>query len=200
MLALALAACGAAQKQTPAGPPPGAESDTNTPAPPAPPLANAQPPTPTAYAAELAKIGLDPKDLPAIDKVPPEQLRQTMKLIAKSLGVRCTVCHDFTSDQRSKRMNVAEGMWNHFTRELQTKSGEPIFCDSCHHGSLSILDRRDQEAVALWMDENYVAKLTRKDGKEHACPTCHGEPAEMHFIPIWAARKAFPTFPPQVVR
>jgi len=28
------------------------------------------------------------------------------------------------------------------------------------------------------MDQNFVAKEKRRDGKEHGCETCHGDPFE----------------------
>lgn len=150
-------------------------------------------PTATEYAPQLTAIGLDPANLQPLDKLPPEQLRKVMPLFAKSLGVKCTGCHDPKSeDTRTPNMNAAIAMWDHFVRGLTTKDGQPLFCDSCHHGAELVLDRRDTEKLAIWMDENFVSKLARKDKQEHACPTCHGEPAVMKFIPLWKAGKPFP--------
>lgn len=167
-----------------------------------------QPPVATGFATELTAIGLDPKNLPPLDKLAPEQLRKTMPLFAKSLGVRCEGCHASSFEVRTPRMNVAEAMWNHFVRELTTKGGEPIFCDSCHHGAVTVLDRRNVETLAVWMDQNYVGKLARKadaptrpgagPGEDFACPACHGEPAEMKFIRFWAEGRTFPPITPEV--
>ncbi|HEY1954754.1 MAG TPA: hypothetical protein VGH28_04065 [Polyangiaceae bacterium] len=194
-LVLVVAACGGAKPSGPA-----------TPATPAPILMRG--PTATGMTAELGAIGLDPKDLPPLGKLPPEQLRKVMPLFAKSLGTKCEGCHASSFDVRTPQMNVAEQMWDHFSRQLTTKEGAPLFCDSCHHGATKILDRASDDKVFVWMDENYVAKLARKPGveapgKDHACPTCHGEPGEMKFIHIWAEGKPFPknsTDTPQVSR
>jgi len=159
----------------------------------APPPVLMQPPTATALGPSLAAIGFDPAHLPAFEDIPAEQRQKMMPLFAKSLGVPCEGCHapsDFFTV--TPRMRVAEQMWQHFVRALETSDKQPLFCDSCHHGSMRILDRKSPESVALWMDQSYVAKLARRDEAEHACPTCHGEPAEMRFIRFWAAGKPFP--------
>ncbi len=156
--------------------------------------------TPSAFAAQLTAIGLDPANLPPLGKLAPEQLRKVMPLFAKSLGTPCEGCHGPSFDQRTPEMNVAEQMWSHFSRELTSKEGGLLFCDSCDHGGAKVLDRRDTEKLAVWMDENYVTKLARKDHAEHACPTCHGEPAEMRFVRFWREGKPFPTGTPQVSR
>lgn len=148
-------------------------------------------PTATELAPQLEAIGLDPKNLPPLTKLAPEQLRKVMPLIAKSLGAKCSDCHNFASDgpqQRTARMNAGEQMWNHFVRGLTTVEGEPLFCDSCHHGSFVVLDRTDPHAVEAWMKENFVGKLTRVDQKEHGCETCHGTPMRMRFIDSWKTR------------
>ena len=182
-----LVACGGAK--TPATP--------TAPTPPAAPVPM-KGPTPTAFDAQLTAIGLDPANLPPLGKLAPEQLRKVMPLFAKSLGTKCEGCHGASFDQRTPEMNVAEQMWNHFSQELTLRDGGPLFCDSCHHGRAKVLDRRDTEKLAVWMDENYATKLARKAigaqaiRAEHACPTCHGEPAEMRFIRFWAAGKPFP--------
>ncbi len=145
-------------------------------------------PEATTLADDLTAIGLDPKELPPLKKLKPDQLRKVMKLIAKSLGVKCTACHVWNSDgppPRTARMNVAEQMWNHFVRSLTLAGGSPIFCDSCHHGSLQVLDRRDGNALAAWMKESFVRPLARVDHKEHGCATCHGEPITPRFIDLW---------------
>ena len=154
-------------------------------------------PTPTEYGAALQAIGLDPKNLPPLNKLPPEQLRKVMPLFAKSLGTKCEGCHASSFDVRTPQMNVAEQMWTHFSGNLTLKDGSPLFCDSCHHGATKVLDRSSDEKLFVWMDENYVAKLARKPdaqmpGKDHACPSCHGEPGEMKFIHYWAEGKSFP--------
>jgi hypothetical protein len=144
-----------------------------------------RPPTATELGPQLQAIGLDPKNLPPLSKLAPEQLRKVMPLFAKSLGVKCTACHVFENPEKTPRMKVAAQMWEHFARTLAISTGEPIFCDSCHHGSLAVLDRTDKTALATWMKDNFVTPLARVDGKDHGCATCHGEPLRPRFIDLW---------------
>ncbi len=149
-------------------------------------------PVPTAMAADLQALGLDPKNLPPLGKLQPEKLRKVMKLIAKSLGAKCRDCHADEMSDPTPRKRVAENMWNLFVQRLSFADGSPVFCDSCHQGTISpLLDRRDKKALSRWMDANFVDRLARRDGKEHDCPTCHGEEQENHFIDLWKAGKPF---------
>ncbi len=202
---LVLFACGGATTTQPApeGPPaPGsapsvadagaADASSHAPAPPA--SAGALSPMPTVaattMAADLTALGLDVRALPALDKLPPDKLRKVMKTFARSLNTTCTGCHDendFRAPTRNKK--IASGMWNHFVRELAQASDTPLYCDSCHAGKKTFLDRHDKKALSQWMDQNFVAKLKRRDGKDHSCETCHGDPFEGRFLETWAARK-----------
>jgi hypothetical protein len=138
--------------------------------------------TPTAYADDLKAAGLDPSKLPQLNKLPPEQLRKVMPLVAKSLGVKCTACHDFNAGAATMtpRMHVAEHMWNQFVRIRTIGGDQPVFCDSCHHGSLTVLDRRDRPALEKWMQSNFVETLGAG-----SCKTCHGEPPRWRFLEAW---------------
>ena len=69
-------------------------------------------------------------------------------------------------------------MWNDFTRALIRSEGGPVFCDSCHNGQATFLDRKDLAALGEWMEANFEAKLARADKKDHTCETCHGDPFE----------------------
>lgn len=143
----------------------------------------------SAMAADLQAIGLDPKALPPLDKMEPDKLRKLMKTFNKSLGVVCTDCHvanDFAAP--TPRKNIAAQMWNHFVRELASEGGDGfVYCDSCHQGSIGpLLDRKDKKALSGWMDANYVKPLKRRDGKEHSCETCHGDPFQGKFVGGWA--------------
>ena len=97
---------------------------------------------------------------------------------AKSLGVKCTACHDFDKPGRTPRMNVAAHMWDGFVTKLSTDGG--LFCDSCHHGSLQVLDRSDPHALARWMKQSFVDGLGAS-----GCPQCHGEPFRGRFLADW---------------
>ena len=138
--------------------------------------------TPTQYADDLRAVGLDPLNLPQLNKLAPEQLRKVMPLVAKSLGVKCNACHDTSADMATKtpRMKVAEHMWNEFVRIRTIGADGPVFCDSCHHGSLVVLDRHDRPALEKWMQANFVETLGAG-----SCKTCHGDPPRWKFIEVW---------------
>jgi hypothetical protein len=138
--------------------------------------------------ADLKALGLDPAALPPMDKLPPETLRQVMKTFSKSLGARCTDCHakDFAAPTERKAITV--GMWDHFVREMSAKDGSPLYCDSCHHGTLTpLLDRHDDKTLGKWMEENYGDGMKRRDGKPNDCATCHGDPFSGHFMRTWVS-------------
>jgi Cytochrome c7 and related cytochrome c len=144
-------------------------------------------PSTTGFATELQALGLDPRNLPLIDKLEPKALRGAMKLFAKSLGVKCVDCHEegnFAAPTRRKR--IATRMWNEFVVKLAMSDGAPLFCDSCHKGRVIQLDRRDKKALAAWMDANFVTPLSRKDGGTHDCETCHVD-MDMNFLASWGA-------------
>jgi Cytochrome c7 and related cytochrome c len=150
-------------------------------------------PIPTAMADDLRALGLDAKNLPPIEKLEPRTLRGVMKLLARSLGVKCGDCHqegDYAAPTRRKR--IAAHMWDAFAAKM-VLAGEgqplsPLFCDSCHQGRTQLLDRRDKKALSAWMDENFVARLAQKDGQKDVrpteCETCHVD-MDMHFLAKW---------------
>lgn len=140
----------------------------------------------TTMAAELQALGLDPRALPPLNKLEPDKLRKVMRTFTKALGMRCGDCHveaDFAAPTPMK--TIATHMWDDYVRPLKMESGAPLYCDSCHHGAAKILDRHDKKALSAWMDANYVGKLDRKDGKDHGCETCHGDPFEGHILAGW---------------
>jgi hypothetical protein len=171
----------------PSAPAPGASVSTPAGLPPA--AVDMKAPVPTAMIDDLRALGLDAKSLPPIEKLEPRTLRSVMKLMAKSLGARCGDCHqegDFAAPTRRKK--IAAHMWDEFAAKLSTGdtpgAGAPLFCDSCHQGRITLLDRSDKKALAKWMDENFVAKLQRRDGKSEECESCHVD-MEMHFLAQW---------------
>jgi hypothetical protein len=147
---------------------------------------------PTAMAADLKALGVDLAALPELDQLPPDTLRKVMKTFTKALGARCDDCHvagNFATP--TPRKAVTMGMWNHFVRELSAKDGSPVYCDSCHQGTITpLLDRHDDKALGKGMQDNYVAPLARRDGKSHDCATCHGEPFNGRFVKGWASAPA----------
>ena len=144
-----------------------------------------QPLAATAFADELRGLGVDPLALPRFEQLTPVQVRRVMSLFTRSLGVACTECHD-ANDTRAPTRNkrVAVRMWNEMMRENTSTLG-PVFCDSCHGGAAKFLVRGDHELAAVYMSENYTDKLKRRDGKDLECETCHGDPADEHFLSKW---------------
>jgi hypothetical protein len=110
-----------------------------------------------------------------------------MKTFTKALGVTCAGCHD-TKDFHAPtpHKKIATHMWNEFTRTLLLEDGRPLYCDSCHGGRPQFLARHDLNALAEWMQENFVDKSKRADKKDHGCETCHGDPIEPKiFTKLW---------------
>jgi len=141
---------------------------------------------PTALAPELEALGLGARSLPPIEKLDPQALRGVMKLMAKSLHAKCADCHqegDFAA--QTPRKKVAAKMWNEYVAKLEFVDGAPLFCDSCHQGRKKTLDRSDAKTLSRWMDDNFVARLKRKDDKEHGCETCHVD-MQMRFLNKWS--------------
>lgn len=133
----------------------------------------------SAMIADLQALGLDPKNLPPLNKLEPDKLRKVMRTFTKALGVKCADCHvesDFAAATPMKK--IATGHWDEFVRKLSSESGAPVYCDSCHEGRSKLLERSDKKALGAWMDANLVDHFKRRDGKEHNCETCHGDPFE----------------------
>ena len=135
--------------------------------------------------AKLLDIGVDPSAVPPLNKLDPKMLRDVMNTFTKALGVGCGHCHekDFKAPTANKK--IATRMWNDYTRSLTLTSGEPLYCDSCHGGRARFLERSDPNALGTWMQENYVDKVARADGKEHGCGTCHGDPFAGKILSKW---------------
>jgi len=106
-----------------------------------------------------------------------------METFDDSLDACCEDCHrkaDLRAPTRAKR--ISDQMWQHFTQELVTLDGKPAYCDSCHQGQTRFLDRGDPDALRVWMRDNYVGRLRKRDGSAIQCSTCHGEPFEPRII------------------
>lgn len=141
---------------------------------------------PSTMLERLRAAGLDPKDLPPFDRLEKRQLGVVMKTFADSLGLKCIGCHDLDDfKKQSPRKHVARRMWDDFVRVLAMEDGSPVYCDSCHQGSVQVIDRRDKGLVSSFMDDVFVGTLKRRDGKDHDCGTCHGDPPEFRFLAEW---------------
>jgi hypothetical protein len=155
-----------------------------------PPLAAMPVPTASRMAEDLSRLGLDPLHLPPLNKLSPDTLRKVMPSFARSLGVKCEACHapdDFKAPTPAKK--AAAGMWQRYVVELAFEDGSPLYCDSCHGGRRTFLDRHDAKALGAWMDASYVAKLRRADKQPHACETCHGDPFAPRFLAAWQSKR-----------
>jgi Cytochrome c7 and related cytochrome c len=168
---------------------PAGSAGGSTPLGPQPVVVEMKTPVPSGMVDDLRALGLDAKNLPPISKLEPRTLRGVMKLMAKSLGVRCGDCHqegDFAAPTRRKK--IATHMWDEFAAKLSVSDGPgatgTLFCDSCHQGRTTLLDRRDKKALSKWMDDNFASRLTRKDGKSEECESCHAD-MEMRFLARW---------------
>jgi hypothetical protein len=143
------------------------------------------PPRATALTAELADLDLDPTSLPKFADLTPKQLRGVMQLFRKSLGVKCTDCHDADYSAPTRRKSIAQHMWDDITANISTSDNGAVFCDSCHQGRVSIVDRGDLGALKDDMKSSFVDKLARKDGQVNACSTCHVSDADFDLIDRW---------------
>jgi len=146
-------------------------------------------PAPSVMLSDLQTLGLDPESLSPIEKIEPRALRRVMKVLAKSLGAKCTDCHiegDFATMTRRKR--IAAKMWDEFVVNFTMADGSAVFCDSCHKGRLLQLDRSDKKLLESEMDANFVHGLKRRDGADIACETCHAVKG-MPFLEKWGAGK-----------
>ena len=143
-------------------------------------------PIPSALGVDLNALGIDPKNLPPIEKLDPKALRGVMKLFARSLGVKCADCHqegDFAAPTRRKK--IAAKMWDELASQMTLADGSPLFCDSCHQARTVLLDRTDKKALGKWMDASFVDGLEAKSGKAMECETCHVG-MEMKILSVWA--------------
>jgi len=143
--------------------------------------------------AELTKGGIDVATLPdTLEAAIGTRAKReaVMKAFTMALGVGCEGCHassggrvDYGADTPKK--NVAKKMWTNLVRGLKQKDDSALFCDSCHQGKMTFLDRKDDEALSGWMQANFVDKMVRRDGTKHDCSSCHGKPFDGNFIDSW---------------
>ncbi|MFO0678002.1 MAG: cytochrome c3 family protein [Polyangiaceae bacterium] len=152
---------------------------------------------PSTILPGLAAIGVTANAFPSsIEKLKKDHRTTMMESFAKSLGVECTGCHASETksdgevrvkpDVSTPRKRVAFKMYTEFVQKLRFADGSPLYCDSCHQGKATFLDRSSEPALRRWMHENFVSKLVTTDGKAIACPTCHGTPFDRSFLDGWA--------------
>jgi hypothetical protein len=148
-------------------------------------------PVPSTLVASLQAAGLDPAHLPALEDVPDDQVDAVMKTFTKALGVKCKDCHqtpDFAKETTNKR--IARKMWDQLVRGMTMADGSPLYCDSCHQGKATFLDRSDTGkggALSTWMKAAYVGGLKQADGSANTCSSCHGKPFKGSFLDDWGA-------------
>lgn len=149
------------------------------------------PVTPTKMEADLKKLGIDLKKVPDLAKIPLAQKKKLMPLFQKALGMEtCEGCHaegDFKKE--TKNIKMARGMWKHYVQELKLDKGGALFCDSCHAGKTHVLPRGDKDAMDKFMTAEYEGKLSRTDGEDHSCTTCHTDTMEYKiFKDVWGIK------------
>ena len=140
----------------------------------------------TRMAGALAAAGLDVRNLPPLEQLTASQKQKVMRTFTETLGVPCLGCHAgdaFDADTRRKR--IAKRMYNEMVRALTLRDGEPVYCDSCHDGTMYMLDRHDATKLTKHMSETLVGQFARVDGRVHDCSTCHGEPPDYHMLTTW---------------
>lgn len=137
--------------------------------------------------AQLKELGLDPKKLPPLGKMELPKMKKVMATFTKALGTTCNGCHD-PNDFRAwtPKKKIASKMWDEFVVKLAREDGSALYCDSCHQGKMTFLDRHDKKDLGKWMDANFVGKIKRNDKKDNGCETCHGDPFEGDILKIWA--------------
>lgn len=138
----------------------------------------------TKFEADLKKIGINLKKIPALEKLPSAQKKKVMPLLQKALGFdTCEGCHaegDFKKETRD--MKVAREMWRNFVMPLRSEDGGTLFCDSCHAGNEHVLNRKDKKALQAFMEEEYQNKISRASKEDMECGTCHGDAMETKII------------------
>jgi hypothetical protein len=138
----------------------------------------------TTMAADLQSVGLDPKNLPPLNKLNTAQMKKVMATFTKALGWTCKDCHGTGNFEASTpHKKVATRMWDEYVRN-STHAAGGLYCDSCHQGKAHFLDRTDKKALGAWMDQEYTKKW-KHDGKDTKCSTCHGEPFNPSIIASW---------------
>jgi hypothetical protein len=153
-------------------------------------LKHSVPITPSKLLAEAQKI-VDLKKPVPLAKMKLGKKKKLMPLFQKALGFKdCGGCHaggdklDFK--QETKNIKMARAMWDNYVVGLRDEKGGTLFCDSCHDGKEHLLARDDKDALNKFMSENYEGKLTRADGEDHGCGTCHGDAFETEiFAKLW---------------
>jgi hypothetical protein len=151
------------------------------------PLGFTAPISRSALYDELAAKGIRAETLGPLNQIrDPKVLLSVMSTFSRALGVRCSWCHE-TNDfaAATARKAVAAFMWDSFVAQLEQVDGSPLYCDSCHHQSTVFLHRNVDEKLALakYMKEEYVDQLRLRNGHQHGCATCHGEPFNPRFLP-----------------
>ncbi len=181
---------GATAPNTPTTPSTGTPSDGGAPSVPGEPepvVPVGLPVAPSSWGERLSDAGLDINNLPPLNQLTKPQLKVVMHSFNDTLGVRCDNCHadhDFKAPTAKK--NVAIKMWDLFARGLQTSDGKPVYCDSCHNGSMTTLDREDPFVLGEYMKAQFVNNLKSRNGQPQTCATCHGKPFVGGLLDVWA--------------
>ncbi len=147
--------------------------------------------TPSKMVDALKKLGIDVNKFPDLGKLPLAKKKKLMPLFQQALGMdSCQGCHaegDFK--KKTKNVKMASGMWKHYVQDLKLDQGGTLFCDSCHAGNTHVLPRGDKDAMDKFMAAEYEGKLSRMDGEDHSCTTCHTDTMEFKvFKDVWGIK------------
>jgi hypothetical protein len=137
----------------------------------------------------LHGVGLDLRALPSsLDGLSAAQVDVVMRSFVTSLGIDCKGCHDPTSDAAStERLRIAARMWSDFVVARRFADNRALYCDSCHQGRATFLERDDTHALGLWMERYFRDGLALVDHRPNDCRSCHGTPFDPSFLNAWAS-------------
>jgi hypothetical protein len=107
-----------------------------------------------------------------------------MQTFSGSVGA-CETCHGGDFGAPTDNKTITRHMWEDIVARFELADGGLLYCDSCHQGQARFLDRSNREAVELWMQENMVDKLVRRDGQPNSCASCHGDPPNYDLTSKW---------------
>jgi len=169
LVALTVAACGAAPEPPPSAPaaesaPATAPQRADLPDPCAPQSGKPAPaPLERSYTGVAARARCEP------------ELYGIMEGVARSLGVECSYCHlvpDFRA--MTPKKEIANWMASELTPALRKKGGGQVGCSDCHNGVAKILGEPRKESFAIeWMTTHLVEDFETKRGSALHCKSCH---------------------------
>jgi hypothetical protein len=140
---------------------------------------------PTAMEVALADAGIDLTTRPALNQLSPPQLKAVMVTFNQTLGTQCLDCHvKGAFKEATPRKQIAARMWSDWVNGLSLRGGGTLYCDSCHQGKLTLIDRADAKATTKLMN-HLSTELVSREGKVQTCNSCHGAEFDNDFLSKW---------------